>query len=135
MKEGFLKARNTSKKVVYLFVLVTALLYALTSLGVFDFGGYFAPLIGLAMSILVFTEVNINQYFNRSPWKHLTGQDIINFLAMAVAGAAFVNSILMMPFITGDWPARVRESLGVFGAVVSGVTAVVASALLLTKDK
>jgi len=135
MKEGFLKARSASKKVIYVFVLIAALLYALTSLGVFDLGGYFAPVFGITMGVLVFTEVGINQYFNKSAWKTLNGQDIANFLAMLLAGAAIVNSVFMIPAIGGDFPARVREVFGSAGAIISGLVVIMASVLLLTKDK
>jgi hypothetical protein len=134
-KEGFLKARNSSKKVIYLFVLVAALLYALTSLRIFDLGGYFAPVFGLTLGILVFTEVGVNHYFNKSAWKNVNGQDIANFLAMLVAGAAIVNSIFMMPAVSGDFTIRVRELFGTAGGVIAGLVAVMASVLLLTKDK
>ena len=103
-------------------ILVLSLIYVFASLGKIDWVIWIAVTFGIFLSIFLFSEGGVYEYWRNKGYKKISANDFLVWMTMFVSGVVFLNSIALMGVVR-DWlPDTVLSFLSVVG-VTSGIIA------------
>lgn len=127
MANNTIKIEKTTKLFLGIFALLLFVGYAFTSFGIMDVSGLYTPLIGLFLALVILLEIGVNQYFNSSKLRNLTGRDFVNFAALLVAGVILALSIAQFGILPADINSAIVDRLGFIG----GITALIGAGIVV----
>lgn len=112
--------------VLGVFIVVLALLSALTGLGFGDFRSYFFTAFHITLGMLLLIETSWMQYLNRSTYKSLNANDVFGLIGSLMGGAVIFSGLLSVPFVAASAPLALVAFFGNISAVVDVVVALLA---------
>ena len=113
---------------VALFILFMSLVYIFVSLGKATWINYIAIGWGLFLSIFLFLQAGIAEYFREKAYRRIGVGDIIVWLTIIVETGVFVNNLLLFSGVQNQaptWLISFARTTGITTGVTAGVLAVV----------
>lgn len=101
-------------------ILVLSLVWVFASLGRTDFVIWIALIFGIFLSIFLFIEGGVYEYWRSKGYRKIEANDFLVWLTMFVSGAVFLNSIAFIGVVRNVIPDAVLGFLSGVG-VITGV--------------
>jgi|GEM_PF-6010288 len=112
-------------------VVLMGLGYLLTSLGQVDYVRYIFTAFGIILSVFLFIEAGVIQYFKKENYKQIGFGDIVVFGTIIVATGVLLNSILVFQAVRDVMPSWLASFATTTG-VLFGVLGIIAGVLHIT---
>jgi len=119
-------------------ILVLSIIFGLAALSVTDYSPYIASVIGIILATIIVLEGGFITYFTKSEYKKVTTRDILVWFSMLIAGAIYINSILLLPKVGAQITLRfpqVASYLGKYSAIIGALAALLSIFYLLMPSK
>lgn len=105
-------------------IILLSVVYGLASLGRLNWIVWVAMIFGVFLSIFLFIEGGIRDYWRSKGYKSLDSSDFLVWLTMFVSGAIFLNSIALIGVIRDLMPDVVLGFLSTIGVITAVIGAI-----------
>jgi len=123
---------SKTKKLLGVFALILFALYAITSSGFRDMSGFYTPVIGFTIVLIIIIEGALIQYYKKSPFKKLDIKDGISLTMTAIAGILLLLSIAQLGILPAVWNASIQSTVGWIGGLIAVVGAILSIVFMWT---
>lgn len=108
-----------------MFVVVMSIVYIFVTLGRTNWITYIAIIWGLFLSVFLFLEAGVMDYFRKKEWRKIGFGDVVVWLSIGFGAVILVNSLLLIGTLKDSVPLWISNF-----AATNGVIAGVGGAIL-----
>lgn len=105
-------------------ILVLSLVYVFASLGRIDWVLWVAVIFGLFLSVFLFIEGGIYDYWRRKAYKQISANDFLVWLTMFTSAVVLINTLALVPILQDKIPEVVLNfvrPIGITTGVIAGI--------------